>query len=400
MFSRVLSIALLPFMLPSFSMALDLPGLVKDGGIRVEDRSGRAIIRYRDTEPFIPASTLKIATALCALEALGEDFRFSTRFLTSNPSNNSHAVYIQASGDPGMISEELAIIAQRLSDGVSRVDQIVVDTSLFSPDLVIDGVSASTNPYDARNAAFVGNFSSALVTRLKSGKVISAEPHTPLTPLAEAAGARLPPGVTERVNLGRDWKLGPLYGGELLASFLKKNGVPGKMAVSLGQVPRDAKEIYTHTSSQPLRETVRGLLQFSTNFTANQLFLLLGARQFGAPATLEKGQKAISGCLGNEAGWKGIHIEEGSGLSRKSKVSAQDMTRLLARFERYSELLKMQDGFLAKTGTLTGVNTLAGYFTTKRYGEVRFAVLVNSKVPNNYKYTVAQALRESIDTDS
>lgn len=393
----VLSIILLLALGPSPVAALDLPSLVKDGGVRVEDSSGKAIIRYRDAEPFIPASTLKIATALCALETLGEDYRFITHFYTSTNKSGPTTLYLKASGDPGMVSEELEVIARQLSQYLSRIDEIVIDTSLFSPNLVIDGVSASTNPYDARNAAFVGNFSSALVTRLKSGRVISAEAHTPLTPLAEAAGARLPPGVTERVNLGRDWKLGPLYGGELLAAFLRNAGMTGEMSVTLGELPSSAKKLYSHASSQPLRETVRGLLQFSTNFTANQLFLVLGEREYGAPATLEKGQKAISTCLSRHAEWDGIHIEEGSGLSRKSKVSARDMTRLLAGFARYKDLLKMQDGFLAKTGTLTGVNTLAGYFSTKRHGEVRFAVLVNTKVPHNYKYTVAEKLRAAID---
>lgn len=397
---------LLPFIivcsfccLTSFTTAagLDLPKLVKNGGLRVEDSSGRVILKYRDSEPLIPASTMKIATSYCALVQLGEDFRFTTRFFKGERAPGATTLFIEGSGDPFMVSEELEMISRRLSREFKHIDQIVIDTSFFEDDLDIDGVSASTNPYDAKNAAFVGNFSSAMLTRDRSGKVLSAEAHTPLTPLAATAGVRLPPGVSERVNLGRDWKLGPLYGGELLAAFFKRSGVSGAMSVSLGKIPENVSEVYTHTSSKNLRELVKGLLQYSTNFTANQLFLLLGAREFGAPASVTKGQRAIMNCLASHVGWKGVHIEEGSGLSRKTKVSATQMNALLRKFEPYKDLLHSQDGFLAKTGTLTGVNTLSGYFTTKKHGELRFSLLINSPVPALYKYTVAKAIRNELE---
>jgi D-alanyl-D-alanine carboxypeptidase/D-alanyl-D-alanine-endopeptidase (penicillin-binding protein 4) len=375
---------------------LDLPKLIKNGGLRVEDRSGRAILRYRDSEPLIPASTMKIATSYCALEMLGADFRFKTRFLKGRTSSGDRILYVEGSGDPFMVSEEFLQIAGRIAEGSRHIDRIIIDTSLFEEDLDIDGVSASTNPYDAKNAAFVGNFSSAMLTRDRSGRVFSAEPHTPLTPLAASAGVRLPPGVSERVNLGRDWKLGPLYGGELLAAFLKKYGVTGEMRVSLGEIPRDAIEIYQHTSSKNLGELVKGLLEYSTNFTANQIFLLLGVKEFGAPATITKAQRAIMNCLSARVGWHGVHIEEGSGLSRKTKVTAIQMNSLLKNFEPYKHLLHSQDGFLAKTGTLTGVNTLSGYFTTKKHGELRFTLLINSAVPALYKFTVAKAIRQEL----
>jgi hypothetical protein len=41
-----------------------------------------------------------------------------------------------------------------------RINTIVIDPSLFSPEIDIDGSSASLNPYDSKVAAFVGNFHS------------------------------------------------------------------------------------------------------------------------------------------------------------------------------------------------------------------------------------------------
>lgn len=375
--------------------SINLPKLAKNGAIRVEREDGTPILRFRDQEPFVPASTLKIATSFCALETLGADYRFETLFL----SDRKGTLFIKGSGDPSLVSETLESIAEKLVSEAPRVDRIVIDTSTFSDEITIDGSERSLNPYDAKNAAFVGNFSSALVTRTRSGGVVSAEPQTPLTQLARQAGARLPKGRTERVNLSSDWKVGVQYGGELLAAFLQKHGGKGAMVVSRGAVPSSATAIYTHRSPQTLEEMLQPMLKYSTNFTANQIFLTLGLSTYGAPATVQKGQRAMRDCLEQRVKWQNFHVEEGSGLSRKNKVSAQQMTQLLKAFEPYSHLLPEQEGFLAKTGSLRGVNSLAGYFTIgDQLTRVRFSILVNSEVPHLYKFEVAKELRNYLNS--
>jgi D-alanyl-D-alanine carboxypeptidase/D-alanyl-D-alanine-endopeptidase (penicillin-binding protein 4) len=279
---------------------------------------------------------------------------------------------------------------------VSRVDSIVIDTTLFDDAIEIDGYSSSLNPYDSRNSAFVGNFSSAYISRGRTGAIESAERQTPLTPLAVAAGQRLPKGKTERINLGKSARLGAIYGGELLAAFLRKAGVKGAMRVDLGVVPSSARRILAFRSSQDLASIVRGMLKYSTNFTANQLFLVLGSAAYGGPATVSKAQRAIQSCLEERVGWREFHVEEGAGLSRRNRVSSSLMTRLLAKFERYRDLLPEEDGFIAKTGTLRGVNTLIGYFDLPGHGMARFSVLVNSEVPHLYKFQVARTLRSQL----
>ena len=390
----------LAFALPRLALSdtpLDLAQLVRNGSVRVEEDDGTPLIRHRDSEHFIPASILKIATAYCALEELGESYRYETVFL----SDGYTTLYIKGSGDPTLVSENLEDIAVKLSQKLSQIEEIVIDTSLFSDDLVIDGVSRSTNPYDAKNAAFVGNFSSAYLHHTKKGEVRSAEPQTPLTPLARQAALRLPRGSTERVNLSSDWTIGVRYGGELLAAFLRKHRVKGTMAIRRGAVPSTASPIMTHTSPEPLAEIARAMLRYSTNFTANQIFLTLGIQRFGAPATVEKGQRAMRECLDRRIGWRNFHIEEGSGLSRKNQVTAHDMTRLLQHFNSYSSLLPEKQGFYAKTGSLRGVNSLAGYFSIKPTERpVRFSIIINSDVPHLYKFRVAEQIRQHLQTKS
>lgn len=370
--------------------ALDLKALLKNGGTRVEREDGTPLIQYRDAEHFVPASILKVATTFCALEALGADFRFTTTFYRGPDST----LYIKGSGDPYLVSEELNSVAQRLAILMPRINRIVIDPSLFSPDIDIDGSSASLNPYDSKVAAFVGNFSSAALTRRKDGTIVSAEPQTPLTPLSRQAGMKLNRGASERINLGHSWQVGTQYGGELLAEFLKRAGASGALDVTTGKIPSDATKIYDHKSSKDLAEISQGLLKYSTNFTANQLFLTLGIHKYGAPATVEKGQLAMTECLKQRVGWRDFHIEEGSGLSRRNQVTPIQMTKLLQSFEPYKDLLNVEDDFTAKTGSLRGVNTLAGYFDLSATERVRFAILVNSDVEHTHKYRVARALRD------
>jgi D-alanyl-D-alanine carboxypeptidase/D-alanyl-D-alanine-endopeptidase (penicillin-binding protein 4) len=192
--------------------------------------------------------------------------------------------------------------------------------------------------------------------------------------------------------------MGALYGGELLAEFMRQNGAKGELAVRLGRIPKGARTIYTHKSAKPLSEVVRAMLEYSTNFTANQIFLTLGARRFGGEASVDKGQRAMKDCLTSRVGWRDFHVEEGSGLSRKNRVSASQMTLLLRHFHSYEELLPVREGFVAKTGSLRGVNSLAGYFTIAPSQErVRFSIIINRDVPHMYKYKVANELRDYLN---
>jgi D-alanyl-D-alanine carboxypeptidase/D-alanyl-D-alanine-endopeptidase (penicillin-binding protein 4) len=140
------------------------------------------------------------------------------------------------------------------------------------------------------------------------------------------------------------------------------------------------------------------MLEYSTNFTANQIFLSMGAHKLGGAATVDKGQHVMRQCLISRVGWRDFHVEEGSGLSRKNKVTASQMTQLLARFSSYRSLLPEREGFLAKTGSLRGVNSLAGYFLLEPKQEtVRFSIIINQDVPHMYKYKAANAIRDYLN---
>ncbi|HSA58323.1 MAG TPA: D-alanyl-D-alanine carboxypeptidase [bacterium] len=379
------------------SWQVHLTVALKNGGAYAETEDGKVLFDHRSRDYFIPASTMKIATAACAIDRLGRDFRFATDFFITQDKR----LIVKGYGDPFLVSEELAVAAAALaSKGVKEVKGILLDTTYFEPDIKIDGTSNSTNPYDALNGALIANFNTVNVHKMGSGPraaVYSAETQTPITPIAVESAEGLPPGQ-QRINIGQDPLKGARYVGELLSEFLKKEGVRVEGPIVPGAAPKNAQPVYRHLSSRRAEDVVRELLKFSTNFMANQVFLVLGAERFGPPANVEKAQTVLRDCLKNDAGWTNFHVHEGAGLSRKNAVTPRQMVDLLRHFEPHLDLLPREEGvFRAKTGTLTGVNTLAGFFPMSDGKMARFAILVNSPVPFDYKFKLAKMLYDGVN---
>jgi D-alanyl-D-alanine carboxypeptidase/D-alanyl-D-alanine-endopeptidase (penicillin-binding protein 4) len=73
-----------------------------------------------------------------------------------------------------------------------------------------------------------------------------------------------------------------------------------------------------------------------------------------------------------------IHLEEGSGISRDNRFTARGLAQVLTLFAPHATLLRSGDGTLFKTGTFSGVRTLAGYADTAKHGRVRFVISLRS----------------------
>jgi D-alanyl-D-alanine carboxypeptidase/D-alanyl-D-alanine-endopeptidase (penicillin-binding protein 4) len=141
--------------------------------------------------------------------------------------------------------------------------------------------------------------------------------------------------------------------------------------------------------------------KFSNNFVADQLIKQVGAKSWAPPGTLQKGITTLQDLLEDLGIKKGTyHIQDGSGLTRDTKVTARQITRVLvAAYHDFSispEFLSSlgvagEDGTLknrfsgselksllrAKTGTIDGVSALAGYFPTKDGEIIAFSILLN-----------------------
>ena len=100
---------------------------IDNGGYIVGGNSG--LVKFREQDLFIPASTLKVLTCLVALEKLGKEYRFETHFFLDEQNN----LYIKGYGDPFLTSEAILEIGRGLSErGIRQLESIFLDDSSFA----------------------------------------------------------------------------------------------------------------------------------------------------------------------------------------------------------------------------------------------------------------------------
>ena len=352
--------------------------LLVNGGLLLEQNNTVIASRNPD-QPLIPASIWKIATALNALHTLGPDYRFVTNLYL----DEDHTLYIQGNGDPLLVSEEIDRIMTELAEGgIDRINDIILDEDRFQLVGDADGAGNSNNPYDAANGALAVNFNTVNVLVKKDHRICSAEPQTPTLPLMAELAARLPTGE-HRINIGSNRKLILRHAGELFRATQVRHHISGEGQIRKGSTPKGAKPVLQHRSGKDLRQLISGMLLYSNNFTANQLFLACGARRFGYPATWQKGKKAMDEFLAGQLhlGPEAVTVEEGSGLSRKNRITISAMRTVLTHFKPYSDLLPLHKGNRVKSGTLTGVYSYAGYLPQGN-GLDSFVLILNQSANN------------------
>ncbi len=334
------------------------------------DASGERLLSLRPDQPLIPASTLKLLTALAALDRWGPAHRFATDFYVGP----NRRLIVRGHGDPFLISEEIGRIAEEIA---ARIDGplpgIDLDTSAFGDDIRVDGQSASNNPYDAPPGAIAANFNTVFVGKAH-GRVRSMEPQTPLTDVARRLARALPDGGA-RVNIP-DSRAGALNFAQILRQLLRRQGVHVGDSFRFRPVPENARLLYRHRNSHALESVVRAMLKYSTNFIANQLFLIFGAD--GQPASMARSRRAIRQYVERHFGWRDFEIREGAGLSRQNRLSARQLTELLDRFRPWFGLLPTRPpGMRGKTGTLTGVSCYAGFLDASSANAPTIVLLSN-----------------------
>jgi len=172
--------------------------------------------------------------------------------------------------------------------------------------------------------------------------------------------------------------------------------------VIASQTPKDLSPLKIY-QSPPLADVIRGINKFSNNIAARQLYLTLGTGEAvvnNSPATLTKSDAAIRRWLADkQLSFPELVMENGSGLSRKERISARHMGQLLlAAFkspvmpEFISSLpIAGVDGTLKnrftdspikgfahmKTGALNDARALAGYLLDKTGRRVIVVFFVN-----------------------
>ena len=160
MWSRSFALALLLLPAPALAGVKErVKALAPPGLVLVVDAEGNELVAQNADEPFVPASVTKIVTAWLAMEVLGGDYRFETRFYL----DDRRVLYVRGGGDPFLISEELVSLATKLVAAVGKepITGIVLDGSYYPSNLRIPGIEDTDKFYNALNSALAVNFNTS-----------------------------------------------------------------------------------------------------------------------------------------------------------------------------------------------------------------------------------------------
>lgn len=358
-----------------------------DDAVLVSTLNNHVIHTWQAAKPLVPASLSKLATAYLAIEKWGLDHRFKTDFYL-----HQNVLWVKGYGDPFIVSEELDLIAKELSSRIelSKLNAIYIDASHFRVSKV-PGRSTVNDPYNAPLSAVSANFNTTNL-RMVAGRIESAEPQTPLTQTAKSLASNVV-NKKERINLLNRQNAQTNFA-ELLVLKMGLQSLTTKVDQI---IPVNLEPVYVHTNSHTLADVLRGTLEFSNNFMANQVFLQLAK---SAPFEFSSAQQMAEGQLAQDFNFKGHVLREGSGLSRQNRLSAIQIDSLLKSLQPHKSLFKRiandRAVIHAKTGTLDGVRSYAGYIDFADVG-YRFVFVFNRSVPWRYREQLLDKLVKQLE---
>ncbi|HPG30183.1 MAG TPA: D-alanyl-D-alanine carboxypeptidase [bacterium] len=376
--------------------AFELPdailSLIQNGAVLVTDRYDNILLKYNENEPFTPASTIKIITSYFALSKLGENYRFYTDVFFDSVNND---LYVKGYGDPFLVSEEIKSMAEQIGNQIKTVRNIYVDDSYFEDRLIIPGKGKTLNPYDSPNGALSANFNTIAAKYNNRKKIYqSIERETPITDFSAEYLKKIKFRGSSRINLKGSADLPEKYFGSLLSYFLKETGVEVKGRVWKKKAINQ-NFLFRHYNRTNLADIINKIMISSNNFMINQIFLHIGARDFGEPATLDKSVESFNNFIKYFTGVSEIKIKEASGLSRENKINCLEMNFILNLFQKYKNLMRTKNEGNFKTGTLSGVYSIAGYYDSPRFGELKIIIFLQQK--NNRRNVILKKIIDFIE---
>jgi len=346
----------------------------------VQEAGGpRTLLAHEHREPRNPASLIKLLTTYAALDQLGPAWTWSTPVLLQGTLADGVLeghVHLRGSGDPKLVVEQLWLLLRRLqAAGVREVrGDFVLDRSAFAP---AEGSAAdfdgdATRPYNVRADALMVNFKAVVYTFVPDtargvARVVAEPDLGTAAPGAGgaggAAGAAAPVTVPLAPGACEDWRAAlkavpaesgyrftgryPAACGELAWALADPD--PARYAVRMieamwremggrltgtvreGPAPEGLRPLFEHRS-EPLAQVVRDINKHSSNVMSQQLFLSLALqREPRTPASAESAREAMRRWVAERLGEppEGFVLDNGSGLSRTTRVTAQWLARLL-----------------------------------------------------------------------
>jgi D-alanyl-D-alanine carboxypeptidase/D-alanyl-D-alanine-endopeptidase (penicillin-binding protein 4) len=387
---------------------------------------GTPVLAHNSDLAVSPASTMKLVTSLIALEELGPTFRWKTQVLSDSLIQRETLrgnLYLRGGGDPNLTWDKLSIMLRNLRQlGLRKIKgDIILDRSYFQPtrldlgvaqfdetpdayyNVIPDALLIHSNLTSIQLDSNTSNIATRLLTPLANVKLAN---HLRFNsrPCQEWATDWLPPTLDITKNrqieivlnggFPRNCKISThvniLDRNTYIASMIRAlwTELDGSWQGSVrdGITPAGAT-LLTERQSETLADTIRIVNKQSDNGMARFLYLTLGAESTNArnyPDHLQAADARVHAWFSRQGiRDDGLVMENGSGLSRLERISAQQLAALLqaaARSNWFAEFASSMpivavDGTMRKrlkgtaaegrsrikTGTLNNALAVAGY---------------------------------------
>lgn len=392
--------------------------IIKSGGETIYARNAH--------KTMIPASTMKLVTTAAAVHYLGTNYEYITRTGLS-PENDIVTV---GSGDPLFGYDDYRKVLSKISSalisrGIEKINNVNVDTGVFEDKRVHPNwPKAQLNRWYACEVSglnFNANCIEMTVTNQNGRAKVNIVPETGFIRIDNqvrtissgrgAVGAYRVPGKINHLEVKGKvrYKQGPFkvavqrpgaFFGYVLAEHLMNKGIniKGRLLVTNIQDEYDIEELVEFR--MPISECLKKANKISLGLSAEALLKTIAAENNGGEnGSWSKGRTLIReyllslGLTEDE-----FYLDDGSGLSRKNRLSPSVLTEVLSDMYQspgkgifYSSLATGgEDGTIAryfrdsdykgkirgKTGYISGVKSFAG-IAQRPDGDYFFAILVN-----------------------
>ncbi|MDE2599191.1 MAG: D-alanyl-D-alanine carboxypeptidase/D-alanyl-D-alanine-endopeptidase [Rhodocyclaceae bacterium] len=394
----------------------------------VQEAGGkRPWLQHNGDTAMNPASVMKLVTTYAGLDILGPAYNWQTSAYSLTPAVDgvlNGDLYLKGSGDPRLTFEQFWLLLRQLrAAGLREIKgNLVLDRSAFSlspndANTVINGGGAPFDdqplrPYNVKPDALLLNWKSVRLQLAVAGDKLQIQSEPLPANLYVISQVALTEGEcgdwrsklradvgtrSDRFHLvitgsyprscgNQTWNIGVLDHPQYVYGVFRQlwEELGGSIAGGVGEarVPAGAT-LLGSIESPPLAELIRDINKFSNNVMARQLYLSLGDGSTGGA------ERSVRAWLDRKSlRFPELVMENGSGLSRSERISAQSLSALLnsawqsplmpeyvasmpiigvdgTMKKRLRENGASGQGHI-KTGTLDGVKSIAGYVRDRK----------------------------------
>lgn len=406
-------------------------------GICIYDLTADTLLfQYNQNKVMRPASTQKVLTAISALNVLGGSYTFNTdAYLSGTVTQDGTLqgdIYVVGGFDPAFDTADLNRLANAITSlGIRRINgRIYGDVSMkdslhMGSGWCWDDVPSDVMPY---LTPLILNRGCATV-EVVNGRPQLALPSSFITLTDRTGGVerfrltrnwlddgnnfiitgRITRGATRTISVRRP----ELYFLCTLADMLRRKGVTFTTGdADMAPAPHTEYALQTRPANvtnkifsctRTVDQILQKMMKDSDNLYAESMFYLLAAHGGKRHVEWEDGAHRVDSIMRRVDTWAMAEVADGSGLSLYNYVSPRTMTLML----RYAYLNpniynyfmpslplagvdgtlehRMQDGTAhrnvrAKTGTVSGVSTLAGYCRASNGHLLAFTIMNNGLI--------------------